>query len=156
MTSRQLFIVIIMTKDERRPTKDPSTELGSSNLSLQDITPNTLAAKMEGSFFSWDSGSPNSKFGGEILARLILMEWGLNQGKHQSKLSLNALLFEHGRALLAETFFTESIEGKAAEVYLGSTHCYRLNIEKEDYTEAQDEALMTAIFFEELGVGSHE
>ena len=129
---------------------------GNPKITLEDISPNTLAAQMEGSFFSWDAGSPESKFGGDTLARLILMEWDLNQGKHQSKLTLSALLFEHGRSLLAETFFTESTEGEETEVYLGSSHCYRLSLSKEEYTEEHDEALMTAIFLKELGVGSDD
>ena len=131
-------------------------ELNPEKISLEDITANTLAAQLEGSFFSWDEGGPENKFGGEVLARLILMEWPINQGNRQFKLTLNALLFEHGRSLLAETFFTESRDEEETEIYLGSSRCYRLNLRREDYSETYDEALMSAIFLKELGVDSDE
>lgn len=121
---------------------------------ITDITDSAQAAEMEGYYLVYHDGELVSRFGGKVLARLMLMEWPLNNRGQESKMILSALLFEHGRLLLAETFFSEREDGEGggSEVYLGSSRCYRLNVPPDEYTEEMDESIMMSLYVVELGI----
>jgi hypothetical protein len=124
----------------------------------REITPNAAASATDGYFLYEGPEGLASKFGGRMLSRLILMEWPLDKEGKKIRLSLNALVFEHGKALLVETLFMEQTGDKAdvSETYVGSSHCYRLNIPVDAYTEERDEDIMRAIYQQELGLESSE